>query len=224
MKIIITGSTGLVGSAVIRVAIANTSITHAFVLSRKDLPKEISDNPKITVITHTDFSTYSEDLLKQLAGCEACIWAIGGRAAQFPDVDTFRKVSVDYTLAAARAFKQHLAPALPDNQRFRFVFCSGKFAEWDQQKSLSFMADTRLVKGQVEKGLCDLVDKDGRFDAFCARPSGVLPSNVGTLGKLTGKLYGAIQVQDLAKALAYIALNGAQNQIIEADELTPMHK
>jgi hypothetical protein len=72
--------------------------------------------------------------------------AIGGRAAQFPDLDTFRKVSVDYTLAAARAFKQHLSPALPDSQRFRFVFCSGMLAEWDQQKTLVFMADTRLVK------------------------------------------------------------------------------
>uniref|UniRef100_A0A8H7K2B9 NAD(P)-binding domain-containing protein n=1 Tax=Bionectria ochroleuca TaxID=29856 RepID=A0A8H7K2B9_BIOOC len=224
MKVIITGSTGLVGSAVIREAIANDSITHAFVLSRKDLPKEIGDSAKVTVIPHADFSTYPEDLLTQLAGCEACIWAIGGRAAQFPDLDTFRKVSVDYTLAAARAFKQHLSPALPDSQRFRFVFCSGMLAEWDQQKTLVFMADTRLVKGQVERGLCDLADKESRFDAFCPRPSGVLPSNVGTLGKLSGKLYGAIQVQDLAKALVNIALNGAEKQIIEAGELTPLHK
>ncbi|CAH0034781.1 unnamed protein product [Clonostachys rhizophaga] len=227
MKVIITGSTGLVGSAVIREAIANSSITHAFVLSRKDLPKEISDNAKVTVIPHADFSTYPDDLLAQLAGCEACIWAIGGRATQFPDLDTFRKVSVDYTLAAARAFKQHLAPALPGGQRFRFVFCSGMLAEWDQQKSLLFMADTRLVKslqGQVEKGLCDLADKDSRFDSFCPRPSGILPLTVGTLGKLAGKLYGAIQVQDLAKALVHIALNGAEKQIIEAGELTALHK
>ncbi|CAG9983280.1 unnamed protein product [Clonostachys byssicola] len=224
MKVIITGSTGLVGSAVIREAIANDGITHAFVLSRKDLPKEISDNAKVTVIPHADFSKYPEDLLTQLAGCEACIWAIGGRAPHFPDLDTFRKVSVDFTLAAARAFKQRLAPALADNQRFRFVFCSGMLAEWDQQKSLLFMADSRHVKGQVEKGLCDLADKDGRFDVFCPRPSGVLPSNVSTLGKLTGKLYGAIQVQDLAKALVYIALNGAEKQIIEAGELTSLHK
>jgi NAD dependent epimerase/dehydratase family enzyme len=79
MKVIITGSTGLVGSAVIREAIANDSITHAFVLSRKDLPKEIGDSAKVTVIPHADFSTYPEDLLTQLAGCEACIWCVIAR-------------------------------------------------------------------------------------------------------------------------------------------------
>lgn len=74
MKVIVTGSTGLVGSAVVRECIANDKITHAFVLSRKELPKDITENPKISVIIHEDFSTYPEHLLKQLEGAEACIW------------------------------------------------------------------------------------------------------------------------------------------------------
>jgi hypothetical protein len=37
-------------------------------------------------------------------------------------------------------------PQLPEGKQFRFVFCSGKFAEWDQNKSLHFLADTRHVK------------------------------------------------------------------------------
>jgi hypothetical protein len=53
---------------------------------------------------------------------------------------------VDYTLAGAKAFYEHLAPQLPEGRQFRFVFCSGKFAEWDQTKPLKFMADTRRVK------------------------------------------------------------------------------
>lgn len=72
--------------------------------------------------------------------------ALGGRATQFPDVETARKVSVDYTLAAAKAFIDELAPKLPESQKFRFVFCSGKFAEWDQDKSLLMLADTRKIK------------------------------------------------------------------------------
>ncbi|RTE84798.1 hypothetical protein BHE90_000556 [Fusarium euwallaceae] len=219
MKVVITGSTGLVGGAVIRECIANEAITHAFVLSRLELPDDVSKNAKITVIIHEDFSTYPHDLLQQLSGCEACIWAIGGRATQFSDIDTYRKVQVDYTLAAANAFAKHLAPSLPDNKNFRFVLCSGKYAEWDQDKSLSFMADTRLVKGQVEKGLCDLAKNEDRLDVWCARPSGILPSDVGYFGILTGKLYGAIKVDDLAGALVRIALNGSSKQIIESEEL-----
>lgn len=55
-------------------------------------------------------------------------------------------MQVDYTLAAASAFLEKLAPQLPEGKQFRFVFCSGKFAEWDQKKALHFMADTRHIK------------------------------------------------------------------------------
>ncbi|RSL83255.1 hypothetical protein CDV31_016852 [Fusarium ambrosium] len=219
MKVVITGSTGLIGSAVIRECITNDEVTHAFILSRQELPDEITRHAKITVIIHTDFSTYPSDLLQRLAGCEACIWAIGGRAPQFPDIATYRKVQVDYPLTAAHEFEKYLAPGLLSNKSFRFIFCSGKYAEWDQEKSLSFMADTRLIKGQVEKGLCDIAKKGNRFNVWCARPSGVLSSNAGIFESLMGKLYGAIKVNDLARALVQIALNGNQKQIIESDEL-----
>ncbi len=43
-------------------------------------------------------------------------------------------------------------PSLPEGSQFRFVFCSGKFAEWDQKKALRFMGDTRHVK--VRSGHC----------------------------------------------------------------------
>lgn len=75
MKVIITGATGLVGGAVVRHCIANEKITHAFVLTRKPLPELVTD-PKVTVVTHDDFSTYPADLLERLAGAEGCIWSV----------------------------------------------------------------------------------------------------------------------------------------------------
>ncbi|KAK1770026.1 hypothetical protein QBC33DRAFT_529962 [Phialemonium atrogriseum] len=164
MKVIITGATGLVGGAVVRHCIANEKITHAFVLTRKPLP-ELATDPKVTVVTHDDFSTYPADLLERLAGAEGCIWAIGGRATQFPDVETAKRVGVDYTLAAANAFASALAPRLPDGRAFRFVFCSGKYAEWEQEKSLAFLADTRRIKVRsaiVNAGVCPVLDSDLR--------------------------------------------------------------
>lgn len=74
MKVIVTGATGLVGSAVVRQCIASEEITHAFVLTRKPLPETVTASPKVTVITHDDFSSYPSDLLQKLAGAEACIW------------------------------------------------------------------------------------------------------------------------------------------------------
>jgi uncharacterized protein YbjT (DUF2867 family) len=74
MKVIVTGSTGLVGSALLRQCIADDRITKVFALTRKALPDEVTKNPKIAVIIHQDFSTYPEGLLSQLAGAEGCLW------------------------------------------------------------------------------------------------------------------------------------------------------
>jgi len=74
MKVIVTGCTGLVGSAVLRECIANNGILHVFALTRRPLPDAVGTNPKVTVILRDDFSTYPSDLLSQLAGAEGCIW------------------------------------------------------------------------------------------------------------------------------------------------------
>jgi uncharacterized protein YbjT (DUF2867 family) len=76
MKVIITGATGLVGSAVIRQCISNTKITHAYVLTRKPLPEAVASHSKITVVTHEDFSSYPTELLEKLAGAEGCLWYV----------------------------------------------------------------------------------------------------------------------------------------------------
>ncbi|KAI2463031.1 hypothetical protein F4781DRAFT_151262 [Annulohypoxylon bovei var. microspora] len=220
MKIIITGATGYVGGEVIRQAIADERITHAFVLTRKPLPDDLAKNPKITVIEHKDFSTYPPELLAQLAGAEGCVWALGGRVPQFPDVETARKVSVDYTLAGAKAFIDELAPKLPGSQKFRFVFCSGKFAEWDQKKSLAMLGDTRRIKGQAEKGLCDLADahKD-TFEVWAVRPGGIVKKHAGLMNLLTANTSGFVELDHLAKAMLTIVVDGHKNRIIEASEL-----
>lgn len=74
MKVIITGATGLVGRALVRHCIANDKISHALVLTRKPLTEDVAKNPKVTVITHDDFSSYPPKLLEQLAGAEGCLW------------------------------------------------------------------------------------------------------------------------------------------------------
>ncbi|KAI0019478.1 hypothetical protein F4780DRAFT_447686 [Xylariomycetidae sp. FL0641] len=222
MKIIITGPTGFVGSEVVRQAIADDRIDHAFVLTRRPLPADLIDCDKITVIQHQDFSSYPEELLQQLEGAEGCIWAIGGRAPQFPDVETARKVSVDYTLAAAQAFRAHLAPRLPAGRKFRFLFCSGKFAEWDDKKRLSFMNDTRRIKGAVEKGLCDLADTNKDLDVVIVRPGGILAKDAGPLKAAPLKLVGFIPVERLAKAMVRLVVEGHESRIVEAEVLTKM--
>lgn len=78
---------------------------------------------------------------------------IGGRHTQtsrFPTREEYLKVTIDYTLAAARAFADMMASAVDSEtgDKFRFVFCSGDSSEIDQKKTLFIMGPTRKAKVQ----------------------------------------------------------------------------
>lgn len=63
-----------------------------------------------------------------------------------PDNETNRRVSVDYTLAAAEAFEQNFSPHADNKNKFRFVYLSGAGAEKDQGKPLWIMQDYRRIR------------------------------------------------------------------------------
>lgn len=73
MKVIITGSTGFIGKAVLTQCLKNPTITELVALSRGDLP-EAATNPKLKVVIMKDFNSYSEDALDSMRGADACIW------------------------------------------------------------------------------------------------------------------------------------------------------
>jgi hypothetical protein len=73
----------------------------------------------------------------------------------------------------------------------------------------------------VEKELCGLADADAskRFVVYNGRPSGILPADAGLAARATGKLYGAINVDHLAKAFIRVVLEGYKERIIENEVL-----
>ena len=74
MHVVLSGATGLVGTAVLDAMIRAKDITKITVLSRR--PVKFSDE-RIDVIIHKDFSSYDPSLLDKLQGAEACVWAQG---------------------------------------------------------------------------------------------------------------------------------------------------
>ncbi len=74
MHLILTGATGLVGTAVLDAMIRAKDITKITVLSRR--PIKFTDD-RINVIIHKDFSSYDPSLLDKLQDAEACVWAQG---------------------------------------------------------------------------------------------------------------------------------------------------
>lgn len=74
MKFILTGCTGFIGNEVLPQCLRNTTITSVVALSRRKLPDSVSNDPKLKVIIMEDFKSYSELVLKELAGADECIW------------------------------------------------------------------------------------------------------------------------------------------------------
>lgn len=62
------------------------------------------------------------------------------------DIEINRKVSIDYTLAAAQTFEQRFSSY---EKKFRFIYLSGAAAEKDQEKSLWIMQDYRRIPVRV---------------------------------------------------------------------------
>lgn len=68
MKVILTGSTGFIGSEILAQAIDRSFITSIICITRRALPESISSNPKVKVIILKDFTSYPPEVLSQLSG------------------------------------------------------------------------------------------------------------------------------------------------------------
>ncbi|KAK5130701.1 hypothetical protein LTR08_001731 [Meristemomyces frigidus] len=210
MKIILTGSTGFIGTAVLTHCLSHPAITSVLALTRRPLPLT---HPKLTPILHADFTTYPPALLAQLQGAAACIWALGAPTAG-------REVHLACTLAAANAFATHLAPLLAGNSdgggerpRFHFVQVSGGFVSRDQDASLYFLSEKRKMRGELETRLASFNDEyPETWRTTVARPLGVTGDAL-VWKALPGGWF--IPVEELAAGLVDLAINGEGEVFME---------
>jgi len=78
MHLILTGATGLVGSAALDAMIKAKDVTRISILSRSPVKMaETAKDPRIHVIQHSDFGTYPKSVLAELKGASGCVWALG---------------------------------------------------------------------------------------------------------------------------------------------------
>src|SRR5690349_19807852 len=98
MKIILTGATGMVGSEVLRQAIADPGISEVTAITRSS--PGIS-HPKLSVIIHKDFLNYTglEDVFRSH---DACLWCLG-ISQTLVSREEYEVITYDYALAGATA-------------------------------------------------------------------------------------------------------------------------
>ncbi|KAK6542368.1 hypothetical protein TWF694_006326 [Orbilia ellipsospora] len=163
--IILTGATGLAGSAILQSALSNPSVSKISILSRRPVAAA-TGNPKANVIIHKDFTSYPPSLLSELSGATACIWAQGISSVGMTEAD-YTVITKDYPLAAAEAFKD-----LPvDHRKFKFVYISGRGADQNGNGRQMF----GRVKGETEKLLLGVAATKDSFQVYNLRPAGIDP-------------------------------------------------
>ncbi|KFX97167.1 hypothetical protein O988_04996 [Pseudogymnoascus sp. VKM F-3808] len=158
MHLILTGATGLVGTAALHHLLSAPSVTKVTILSRRPVPLA-ANNPKVTTIIHEDYTSYPPALLADLKGAQACIWALGVSINDVPK-DEYEKITVDYPLAAAKAFAGLHDP-------FVFVYVSGEGAAVTPTRSTP---NYGLVKGRAEGALLALQANYPSLRPYSVRP------------------------------------------------------
>lgn len=160
--IIITGATGSAGAAVLAYALKSSSVSRISVLSRR--PVKLAENEeKANVIIHKDFNNYPADVLEQLKGATGCVWAQGISSRGMQE-DEYTKITVDYPVAAAKAFA-----TLGD--KMNFVYMSGEGASTEEKSSFMF----GRVKGRAENQILALSKEHPSLNVFNIRPATINP-------------------------------------------------
>lgn len=164
MHLILTGATGLVGSAVLNAMLSNKAITKISILTRRPVPMATTTaDPRINVIIHRDFTQIPSNVLSQLQGADGCVWALGASQTQV-NAEEYVSITRDYSLAAARTF----ATLPPEGSKFRFVYVSGEGAT---QNPGPFSAVFARVKGETESQLALLTEEISSLQADSVRPA-----------------------------------------------------
>lgn len=164
MKIILFGSTGMVGQGVLRECLLDPQVTEVVAVVRSSTGQQ---HEKLREVIHKDFNDFSS---LQLDG-DACFWCLGITSTGMSEVD-YTRITHDYTLAAAKVL---VRPTMT------FVFVSGTGADGNSMWA--------RVKRKTEQDVAAMAFKD----VYVFRPGLIRPLHgIRSRTRLYNALYPVI--------------------------------
>jgi len=157
LKVILFGATGMVGQGVLRECLLNPEVTEVLAIVRSETGQK---NAKLREIIHKDLGDLSSIEL-ELSDVDACFFCLGVSSAGKTE-DDYRRVTFDYTIAAAQALARQ-------NPGLVFVYVSGAGTD-STERGRSMWA---RVKGKTENALLQMPF----IDAHMFRPGYIQPSH-----------------------------------------------
>ncbi|MCE2756793.1 MAG: NAD-dependent epimerase/dehydratase family protein [Bacteroidota bacterium] len=212
MKVIITGSTGMVGEGVLLECINNEHVTDILLLNRKHHP--ITD-PKVKEIIVKDFMQ-AEGIQDALQGYDACFFCAGISSVGLKE-DIYKHITYDITM--------HVAKILSTvNPAMTFIYVSGSGTDSSEKGKLMWAR----VKGKTENDLLQLPFKA----VYNFRP-GIMRSTPGQKNvkwgfKIIDALYPMLNflfpafvstLQELALAMITVVITPYKSTTLEVKDI-----
>lgn len=212
MKVIITGTTGMVGEGVLLECLAHPQITEVLSVSRKT-----------TGITHPKFKEYLvPDFLslkesdEKLKGYDACFFCAGISSIGMKE-PAYTRITYDTTLAFAQA--------LTPQPQLSFVYVSGSGTDSTEKGRLMWAR----VKGKTENDLMKLPFKQ----VFAFRPGFMIATkgqrNILSFYKYVSWLFPLLKavlpniintMHQVGQAMIYAARHGYEKAVVEVKDIT----
>ncbi|KAH7375409.1 hypothetical protein B0T11DRAFT_270309 [Plectosphaerella cucumerina] len=220
MKLIVAGATGFVASEVIRQAVRMPEITSIIALARKPITADTPESSKIKNVVIKDYGEYPEEVKKELAGADACIWtvAVTPTRSRLLNAAEVKRVCHDYTAAGLHAMYD-AGPAKP----FRFLYMSGSNSQRDPAKKPWLLGDYSVMRGAVENLVHDFAAEHDAFEVCVAKPgimsgAGVLGSAMNLILNSTG-VVPAASVEIVSRAMLKQVVHGFEKEQLENSDL-----
>lgn len=212
MKVIITGTTGMVGKGVLLECLEHPAITGVLLVNRRPVGVQ---HPKLKEVIHKDFYDLSP-VKAQLQGYDACFFCLGVSVVGLTE-EQYTKTTYDLTL--------HFAETVI-NPRITFIYVSGTGTDSSEQGRTMWAR----IKGRTENALLKMPFKA----AYMFRPGIILPmkgvrSATGwynaiyvILRPLFPLLQKSTSVTDtirIGQAMIKVALNGSDKKHLENKDI-----
>lgn len=212
MKVIVTGTTGMVGEGVLEECLRNPLVTEVVSFARKPFGKS---HPKLKEVIHPDFFDI-RPVADQLKGYDACFFCLG--------VTSVGKNEADYT-RATYTLTLHVAEVLSgQSPDMTFCYVSGSGTDSTEKGRLMWAR----VKGRTENDLMKLPFKQ----VFAFRP-GFLRADKGARYVLKGYKYvdwiypigrklfknGFCTLAEMGKAMIEVTAKGYFKKTIEVKDI-----
>ena len=211
MKVIITGTTGMVGEGVLLECLANQQVTEVLSVSRKPIGIK---HLKLKEYIVPDFFSLKEND-ENLKDYDACFFCAGVSSVDTKETE-YAKITYDTTLAFAKA--------LHPKSQMTFAYISGAGTDSSETGRLMWAR----VKGKTENDLM----KQPFKQVFAFRPGAMKytegQKNVSGMNKFLSWLYPAFKtlfpntantVRQLGQAMIYAAQNGYEKKVAEVSDI-----